>query len=255
MECEGIEVRTDVEVQGFELDDEQCVRAVESSAGRFPADIVVLGIGVRPETGLAEEAGLPLGERGGLLTDLRMRVRGTDNIWAAGDCVENVDRIAQRLVHVPLGTHANKQGRVAGTNLGGGYATFPGIVGTGVTKVCAVEVARTGLRERDAEAAGYATLSVKVESTTRAGYFPGAEPLTVKLVVERRTGRLLGAQIVGREGAAKRIDVCAVALWNAMSVEEMTMLDLGYAPAYSPVWDPVLIAARKAADAIAADRA
>jgi NADPH-dependent 2,4-dienoyl-CoA reductase/sulfur reductase-like enzyme len=252
MECEGIRVLTDVEVTSIALDGDGRVTAVETSQGRLDADVVVLGIGVRPETELAEAAGLPLGVHGGLLTDLQMRVRGHQNVWAAGDCVEVVDRVAQRLVHVPLGTHANKQGRVAGTNIGGGYATFPGVVGTGVTKVCDVEVARTGLGERDAAAAGFDTLSVRVESTTRAGYYPGAAPLTVKLVVERRTGRLLGAQIVGREGAAKRIDVCAVALWNGMTVEEMTALDLGYAPPYSPVWDPVLVAARKAADRIAA---
>jgi NADPH-dependent 2,4-dienoyl-CoA reductase/sulfur reductase-like enzyme len=135
---------------------------------------------------------------------------------------------------------------VAGINIGGGYATFPGVVGTAVSKLCGVEVARTGLTEREAAATGFATQSVKVESTTRAGYFPGAAPITTKLVVERVSGRLLGAQIVGEEGAAKRIDVLACALWNEMGVDEILHLDLGYAPPFSPVWDPVLIAARKA---------
>jgi NADPH-dependent 2,4-dienoyl-CoA reductase/sulfur reductase-like enzyme len=254
MECEGIGLATGVEVRGVELDGAGAVTAVETSAGRMAADIVVLGLGVRPETALADAAGLPLGASRGLLTDLRMRVRGHDNVWAAGDCVEVFDRVARKDVHIPLGTHANKQGRAIGTNIGGGYATFPGVVGTAVTKVCGVEVARTGLREADARAAGFDALTVKVESTTRAGYFPGAQPLTVKMIAERRTGRLLGVQILGREGAAKRIDVCAVALWNDMTVEAMSGLDLGYAPPYSPVWDPVLIAARKAADAVAAPR-
>jgi NADPH-dependent 2,4-dienoyl-CoA reductase/sulfur reductase-like enzyme len=153
-------------------------------------------------------------------------------------------------VAIALGTHANKQGRVAGINLGGGYATFPGVVGTAVSKICGVEVARTGLTEPEATEAGFEHLNVVVESTTRAGYFPGAVPMKTKLIVEQRSGRLLGAQIVGRENAAKRVDGLAIALWNEMTVEEMTGLDLGYAPPFSPVWDPVLIAARKASELV-----
>lgn len=170
-----------------------------------------------------------------------------------GDCVETRHLVSGAPVAIALGTHANKQGRVAGVNLGGGYATFPGVAGTAVSKICDVEVARTGLNEREAAAAGFATLSVVVESTTRAGYHPGAMGMTTKLIAERRSGRLLGAQIVGKENAAKRVDGLAIALWNGMTVEEMTGLDLGYAPPFSPVWDPVLIAARKAADAVERD--
>jgi NADPH-dependent 2,4-dienoyl-CoA reductase/sulfur reductase-like enzyme len=187
-----------------------------------------------------------------LVTDLQMRVFDADGVWAAGDCVESIDLVSGNRVHVALGTHANKQGRVLGTNLGGGYATFPGVVGTAVSKVCDLEIARTGLKEADCDAVGYQWLTVSVGSTTRAGYFPGAAEITVKLVVEKRTGRLLGGQIVGKEGAAKRIDALAVALWNRMTVEEISGLDLGYAPPFSPVWDPVLIAARKAADSVRA---
>jgi NADPH-dependent 2,4-dienoyl-CoA reductase/sulfur reductase-like enzyme len=235
--------------------------------GTLPADIVVLGLGVRPNTGLAEESGIPLGVTGGLRTDLRMRVVGApsphlkgapnaglvDGVWAAGDCVQTVHRITGQPVHVPLGTHANKQGRVAGINIGGGYATFPGVIGTAVTKVCDLEVARTGLTEAEATAAGYAFVTVSIDSTSRAGYYPGASSMTVKLIAEKRTGLLLGAQIVGREEAAKRIDALAIAAWNHMTVEEMTALDLSYAPPFAPVWDPVLIAARKATDAVLAD--
>jgi NADPH-dependent 2,4-dienoyl-CoA reductase/sulfur reductase-like enzyme len=226
------------------------VTAVATDAGSFPADLVVLGTGVEPETTLAREAGLTLGRWGGLVTDLQMRVFDAEGVWAAGDCVESIDLVSGNRVHVALGTHANKQGRVLGTNLGGGYATFPGVVGTAVSKVCELEIARTGLREADCDAVGYRWLAVSVDSTTRAGYYPDAAPITVKLVVEQRTGRLLGGQIVGREGAAKRVDILAVALWNRMTVEEIALLDLGYAPPFSPVWDPVLIAARKAADAV-----
>jgi len=227
----GIEVRTSTHVQGLESREGR-ISAVVTPEGTLPADIVVLG----------------------LRTDLRMRVVGPhgdlDGIWAAGDCVQTVHRVSGQPVHVPLGTHANKQGRVAGINIGGGYATFPGVIGTGVTKVCELEVARTGLTEKEAGRAGFAFVSAAVESTSRAGYYPGASSMVVKLIAEKRTGMLLGAQIVGREEAAKRIDSLAIAVWNSMTVEEMTALDLSYAPPFSPVWDPVLIAARKATDAV-----
>ncbi|MFY1704121.1 FAD-dependent oxidoreductase [Micromonospora sp. WMMA1923] len=250
MRALGIEIRTGVEVTGLRERDGR-VTAVVTDDGPVPADVVVLGLGVRPNTALAEAAGLPLGSSGGVRVDRRMRVLGVPDVWAAGDCVESLHRVSGLPVHIPLGTHANKQGRVAGINIGGGYAAFPGVIGTAVTKVCELEVGRTGLREQDAHAAGFEFVSVHVESTNRAGYYPGARPMTVKLIAERPSGRLLGAQIVGWSEAAKRIDALAVALWNEMTVDDMTGLDLGYAPPYAPVWDPVLIAARKAVDALA----
>ncbi|MCL2552269.1 MAG: FAD-dependent oxidoreductase [Actinomycetia bacterium] len=229
------------------------VRAVATDGAEYPADLVVLGLGVRPATDLARAAGLPLGAAGGLLTDRAMRVRGCERLWAGGDCVEVLNLVSGAEQHVPLGTHANKHGRIIGTNIGGGYATFPGVVGTAVSKVCAVEIARTGLKESQARAAGLRFVTAVVESTSRAGYYPDAGLMTVKMIAERGTGRLLGLQIVGREGAAKRVDVGAVALTAGMTVDQMIDLDLGYAPPFSPVWDPVLVAARKAAEAVAAD--
>jgi NADPH-dependent 2,4-dienoyl-CoA reductase/sulfur reductase-like enzyme len=200
---------------------------------------------VKPNSALAETAGLRIGPSGAVAVDRRMRT-SHPAVWSAGDCAEKRHRISDRPVSVALGTHANKEGRVAGINLGGGYATFPGVIGTAVTKVGPLEVARTGLGEAEAERAGFVTDAVVSESTTRAGYYPGAAPITTKLVVERGTGRLLGGQIVGEEGAAKRIDAVALAVWNSMTVEELLGVDLSYAPPYSPVWDPVLAAARRA---------
>ncbi|MFI7337668.1 FAD-dependent oxidoreductase [Streptomyces sp. NPDC050085] len=248
----GITMVGDAEVTKILTGDDGRVRAVATEDAEFPADVVVLGIGVRPQTALARDAGLPLGEHGGLLTDLGMRVRGHENVWAGGDCVEVHDLVSGGERYVALGTHANKHGQVIGTNVGGGYATFPGVVGTAVSKVCDLEIARTGLREKDARRAGLQFVTVTIESTSRAGYYPGAAPMTVKMLAERRTGKLLGVQIVGREGAAKRVDVAAVALTAGMTVEQMTALDLGYAPPFSPVWDPVLVAARKAVTAVRA---
>ncbi|MGW0700673.1 FAD-dependent oxidoreductase [Streptomyces sp. NPDC002867] len=249
----GITTVTGSAVTKIRAGEDGRVRAVATDDAEYPADVVVLGIGVEPETALARAAGLPLGRYGGLLTDLSMRVRGHENIWAGGDCVEVLDLVSGRERHVALGTHANKHGQIIGANAGGGYGTFPGVVGTAVSKVCELEIARTGLREKDAREVGLQYVTSTIESTSRAGYYPDAAPMTVKMLAERRTGRLLGVQIVGREGAAKRVDIAAVALTAGMTVEQMTALDLGYAPPFSPVWDPVLVAARKATAAVRAE--
>ncbi|PNV32154.1 flavoprotein oxidoreductase [Streptomyces sp. DH-12] len=243
----GITMVNDATVTALPTDDDGRVRAVATADAEYPADVVVLGIGVRPETTLARDAGLPLGAHGGLLTDRSMRVRGQENVWAGGDCVEVLDLVSGQLRHIPLGTHANKHGQIIGTNAGGGYATFPGVVGTAVSKVCDLEIARTGLREKDAHRVGLRFETVTIESTSRAGYYPNASPMTVKMLAELGTGRLLGVQIVGREGAGKRVDIAAVALTAGMTVHQVAALDLGYAPPFSPVWDPVQVAARKAA--------
>ncbi len=249
----GIVTVSRAEVTKILTDDEGRVRAVATAAGdEYPADVVVLGIGVEPRTALARAAGLPLGLSGGLLTDLSMRVRGHGNVWSGGDCVEVLDLVSGRTRHIPLGTHANKHGQVIGSGVGGGYATFPGVVGTAVSKVCDLEIARTGLREKDALDVGLRFVTATITSTNTAGYYPGATEMTVKMLAERRTGRLLGVQIVGGAGAAKRVDVAAVALTAGMTVDQMVSLDLGYAPPFSPVWDPVLVAARKAVSAVRA---
>ncbi|RCV53660.1 FAD-dependent oxidoreductase [Marinitenerispora sediminis] len=244
----GAEFHPSRRVTGFESAEGR-VTAVVTDEKTHPCDMVVLGLGVRPNSDLARRAGLEIGPTGGIAVDRRMRT-SAENVWAAGDCVEVFHRVSRAPAAIALGTHANKQGRVAGTNLSGGYAAFGGVVGTALTRVCDVEVARTGLNEEEATRAGFEFATATTESTTRAGYFPGAAALTIKLLAERRTGRLLGGQIVGRENAGKRVDVLATALWNGMAVDEMAEMDLGYAPPFSPVWDPVLIAARRLAERV-----
>jgi NADPH-dependent 2,4-dienoyl-CoA reductase/sulfur reductase-like enzyme len=239
---------------GGQLYLEERVEAFEAQGGRLqavvtdqrtlPADMAILGTGVRPNSALAGEAGIPLGFRGAIKTNQRQQTE-VDGVWSAGDCAESFHLVSRQPFHVALGTVANKQGRVAGVNLGGGYATFPGVVGTAVSKICDVEVARTGLQEKEIESLGLEYVTAKIESRTRAHYYPGAGTITVKVLAEVGSGRLLGGQIVGIEGAAKRIDVLATALHAGFAVDEMIDLDLSYAPPYSPVWDPVLIAIRQ----------
>jgi NADPH-dependent 2,4-dienoyl-CoA reductase/sulfur reductase-like enzyme len=244
----GVTLHLGEAVDGFEADNGS-VRAVHTANRSLPADIVILGLGVRPNIALAREAGIAIGIKGGIVTDARMET-SVGGVWAAGDCVESMDRITGLPVVIALGTHANKQGRVVGINATGGDVRFPGVVGTAVSKICVYEVARVGLTEREAADLDRDVVAAKIESTSRAGYYPGAAPIKVKVVAERPGGRLVGAQIVGAEGAAKRIDVLATAIWNRMTVDEVASLDLSYAPPFSPVWDPVLVAARKAADAL-----
>jgi NADPH-dependent 2,4-dienoyl-CoA reductase/sulfur reductase-like enzyme len=218
--------------------------SVVTAAGRLPSDLVVLGVGTVPNSALAADAGLELGVHGSVVVDRRQQTSAA-GVFAAGDCAQSMHLVSGRPVHLPLGTVANKQSRVAGINLGGGYATFPGVLGTAIVKVFNREVARTGLSESEAAAAGFGAVSTTIESTTRAGYYPGAEPMAVKVIAERATGRLLGFQIFGGVGAAKRIDSCAVALTAGFDAETLLQTDLAYAPPFSPAWDPVQVACRE----------
>ncbi|MDO9559481.1 MAG: FAD-dependent oxidoreductase [Syntrophales bacterium] len=245
----GVNLFREETFQGAEVSDGR-VRAVVTNQRTIPADIVILGLGVRPNTELAERAGIALGVRKAIKVNDRMQTQNP-GVWAAGDCAESFHLVSRRPVHIALGTIANKQGRVAGINLGGGYATFPGVLGTAVSKICNVEVARTGLQEKEIHALGLEYVVGRIESVTRASYYPNSGKITVKALAEKGSGRLLGAQIVGVEGAAKRIDIFATALHAGFTVEDMINLDLSYAPPYSSVWDPVHIAARRAAAALA----
>jgi NADPH-dependent 2,4-dienoyl-CoA reductase/sulfur reductase-like enzyme len=243
----GIQLITDTKVECLESREGRVV-GVGCSDRELPADAVVLALGSRPEVGLAEEAGIPLGVTGAVAVDDRQRT-SVDGVWSAGDCAETRHRISGRMTNLHLGTVANKTGRVAGINLGGGEATFPGVLGTAITKIHQFEVARTGLTEFEAVEAGIEAAAAAVGSTTAAGYWPGSSKMRIKAVAERRSGRLLGAQIIGGPGAGKRIDTVAAALWGGLTAADLAMADLSYAPPFSGVWDPVLIAARKVAAA------
>ncbi|MFN3336735.1 MAG: FAD-dependent oxidoreductase, partial [Thermomicrobium sp.] len=194
-----------------------------------------------PNSDLARDAGIVLGDRNAIHVDDHCRT-SAPGVWAAGDCADAYHRLLGRSIYFPLGTTANKQGRVCGLDLAGREARFPGIVGTAITRFGETEIARTGLTEREARSAGFQVVTAQVRSTTRSGYFPGATWMTVKMVAEESTGRLLGAQIVGGSGAGKRIDTVATALTAGMTLEEFIYLDLAYAPPFSPVWDPVVVA-------------
>ncbi|TFV92273.1 flavoprotein oxidoreductase [Blastococcus sp. CT_GayMR20] len=242
----GIDVQTDQPVHEIEVDADGAVRAVRTDAGSYECDLVVLGLGMGPEVSLARDAGLELGVTGAIDVAHNQRSRSHPEVFAGGDCSQTFHRITGEAIHVALGTHANKQGRVAGSVIGGQPARFAGVLGTAMTKVGDLEVARTGLCTTQAEDGGFDYRTEVIESSTRAGYYPGAAPIAVKLITERGSGLLIGAQVVGGPGSGKRIDVLATAIWAGMTAEALAGSDLSYAPPFSPTYDPVVVAARVA---------
>lgn len=210
-------------------------------------DLVVIAVGVRPATDLLIQAGAGHLPDRSVVVDEKMRTSLPD-VYAAGDAVALPHLVLGRPAWVPLGPAANKTGRVAGTVAAGGSASFKGVVGTVAVKVFDLEVASTGLGLAEARAAGLDAVATDEVSRSRAKYYPGSSPLHVRLV-HTREGRLLGGQFAGREGAAKRVDVLATALYAGLTVADLAALDLSYAPPFAPVYDPVLAAAIKAARA------
>lgn len=238
----GVDVRLNTDLRGIETVEKR-VRRVVTDQGTIPADVVVLGLGVVPNSGLVRGL-MTLGVKNAIRVDDRQMTEH-EGIWSAGDCAETLHLVSGQPFYVALGTVANKQGKVAGSNIAGGSARFPGVVGTAVTTFGETEIARTGLGHKELEDLGRAYAEVTITAKTRAGYIPGASPITVKMTAEKGSGRLMGGQIVGGPGSAKRIDTIATALFARMTVEQFTFLDLGYSPPLSPSWDPVLIAARQ----------
>lgn len=217
---------------------------VLSDGAEVEADLVLSAIGVRPRVDLAAAAGVALGETGAIAVDSGMRA--SEDVYAAGDCVEAVHRVSGKPVWYPLGDIANRQGRVAGENLAGGAATFPGVLGTAIFKVFDQAVGRTGLGEEQAREAGFDPVLVAARTPTRARYMPQSRTIDALLTVDRRSGRLLGAQAVGTDHVDKYIDTIATAIWGGLDARDLADLDLAYAPPFSPVFAPAQIAGQLA---------
>ncbi|HOX24238.1 MAG TPA: FAD-dependent oxidoreductase [Candidatus Krumholzibacteria bacterium] len=244
LESHGVRVLTGTEVKRFIGDRRGTVAAVETSAGTFPANLCIIAVGNLPTVDLAAQAGLELGETGAIKTNSRMQTNDED-IYAAGDCVECVNLITGQPCWVPLGSNANRQGRVAAVNICGGDEHFAPIAGTTACRIFGCVIALTGLTEQRALQAGFDTVSVLVPGPDREHFVPGAGLLLLKIVVDRKTRRLLGAQATGA-GGDKRIDVAAVAIAAGMTVDQVANLDLGYAPPFGQVIDNLVMAANVA---------
>lgn len=244
IKSKGVILHKETSVEGMK-GDHGVVQRVLTDRGEVEADMVLLAIGVRPNSVLAKDASIELGVNGAIKVDEYLRTNIAD-IYAAGDCAETLHMVTGKKVYIPLGTTANKQGRIAGENAAGMQNVFEGVVGTAVTKVFDLEVARTGLSPLEAGKEGYNYLVSTIKGQTRSSAYPSGKPIHVSYVVDRDTGRLLGAQMVGEEGVAHRIDTLAACLYGKMHIEDVARLDLGYAPPFATVWDPILVAANVA---------
>jgi len=252
MESHGVKVLTNTKVT--EIEGETHVTGVVTDNGNINAEMVIMAIGVWPNVDLAKTAGLEIGETGAIRVDEHMRT-SDPSVYACGDCVECTNLITGKPCYVPLGSTANKQGRVAAINICGGEDSFPGVLASSVCKVFDFCVARTGLTEAGARRHRYEVEFVLTPAPDKAHYMPTAETLMLKLVVERQSRRLLGVQAIGPGDGSKRIDVAAIAITAGMTVDQLAKADLSYAPPYSPAMDNIITASDIARNKLNGDMA
>lgn len=236
----GVTVMTGCAVTGFAGD--SSVKTVLVGEQKLPADLVVLAPGVTPNVGLARASGLEIGVTGAIAVDARL-CTSDPYIYACGDCCETTHLVTGKKVYIPLGSTANKQGRVAGINVAGGESAFAGVIGTSIVRVFNINAGKTGLSEAEARANGFDVETVLSPAHDKAHFFPGAKPIVLKLVAERKTGRLLGLQAAGEGAVDKRLDAAATAITFHATVDQLSQVDLAYAPPYSAAMDNLIVAA------------
>jgi NADPH-dependent 2,4-dienoyl-CoA reductase/sulfur reductase-like enzyme/rhodanese-related sulfurtransferase len=241
LEKKGVKIFTSEGIQALKGKGGK-VTHVQTMSREIEADVVLMSLGIRPQVELAKQAGLKMGETGAIWVNERMET-SAEGIYAAGDCAETIHLITGKRVWIPLGSTANKQGRVVGTNACGGNATFPGVMGTTVFKTFEFNVAKTGLSMREAEKEGFHPVQAIVRGYDRAHYYPGRKESTLKVIADKETGRILGGQAVGEGPSDKFIDILAMALHGKMTCRELANVDLAYAPPFSPVLSPIIVAA------------
>ncbi|UOR10379.1 FAD-dependent oxidoreductase [Halobacillus amylolyticus] len=243
-EKQGVEILLSESVEGFSGEDNK-VSSVITDKGEYETDLVLAAVGVAPNTSFLNETGIYTSYNQAIEVNAFMETSIMD-IYAAGDCATQFHRVKQRPDYVPLGTHANKQGRVAGLNMIDKRRVYHGIVGTSILKFFDLTLARTGLSSREAEEEHFSYQTVSIESTHEAGYYSKDNPMTLKLIYDEQSRKLLGGQIIGHQGVDKRIDVLATAIYQHMTIDELIDLDLAYSPPYNSVWDPIQQVARRA---------
>jgi len=236
----GVDLHLNEKVVAFEGRDR--VNKVVTDKGSYNVDLVLLSVGVKPNIEFAKKLGLEIGTTGAIKVDKTMRTSDPD-IYAAGDNVETINLVTGKHIYIPLAPTANKMGRVAGENLAGGYAEFPGIVGTAIAKIFDIEVGRTGLTYEEALKEGFNAVYIDIIHGTRSHYYPGNKRINIRLVADKDTHRVLGLQATGEEGVLARVDTAAAVITAGMKTEDLKMLDLAYAPPFAPVWDPLVVAA------------
>ena len=240
LEFRGVRAFLGTQVQEV-LRSGESILALRTDRGELAADLFLVATGVRPATEFLAGSPVPLTANGAIRVD-ETCATGIHGVWAAGDCCEVKHLVTGKPVYIPLGTTANKMGRVAGSCIAGERERFPGVVGTAITRAFSMEVGITGLSPAEAKEAGFDPVECVIEAGSRAGYYPGGGSVLVQLTADRR-GRLLGGQVAGPEGVKGRIDTLAAVVTAGMKIDDLAMLDLAYAPPFAPVWDPLLVAA------------
>jgi NADPH-dependent 2,4-dienoyl-CoA reductase/sulfur reductase-like enzyme/rhodanese-related sulfurtransferase len=252
MAAKGVDVLTGIRAQSFTDNGKGAVASVITESGEVKADLVVLAVGVRPNVKLARDAGLEIGETGAIVTDDRMRT-SDPYIYAAGDCAETKHVVTGKPAWIPLGSTANKQGRVAAMNICGREDRFPGVSGSTVCKVFDFAAGCTGLSEHAAKAQGYDVITACAPGPDKAHYMPSSQSILIKLIVEKNTGRILGFEGAGPGDLSKRIDVAAMAIAAGMTADDLANADLCYAPPFAPAMDAIITAANVARNKLAGD--
>jgi len=236
---------TNAVVEGLSVDSANRVRHLLTNRGSFDADVVLLAIGVQPNTELARSAKLRLGQSGGIVTDERQQT-SADDVYAAGDCCEVKNLVTGKPMYLPLATVASRAAWVAGENAAGGRALYKGALRAAAVKVFGLEIAQVGIGAEEAVAAGFSVATTSISAPSRVGIMPGGGKIAVTLIVDAATNRLLGANLSGPEGVALRANTLGAAIQHKLTVDEIAQLDLIYAPPFAPLWDPILVAANKA---------
>lgn len=250
LESNGVKVITGEQVEeivGNSISRDDNVKTIKTNTNRqIDTDFILLGTGVRPNSEIAKDTGIELGYANAIKVNDYMRTNIPD-IFSAGDCATARSYITNENMYIPLGTTANRQGRVAGENAAGGDARFRGIAGSAITKVFDLYIGKTGLTKQEALNSGFDPIEEEIESVTRAGYYPDSKPIWIKIIADRKSGRILGSQIVGGEGVKERIDLIALALLLKADLRDLSSYDACYVPPASPVWEPLNIAASQTA--------
>lgn len=239
-ESKGILVHTNESLQEFIGN--RKVEKIKTDKGEYPADVVIMALGIRPSTDFIKESNIKMLKNGAILVDGKGKTSLPD-VYAAGDCASIYHKIRKDNVYIPMGTNANKQGRIVGSIIGGEDVKFTGVLGTAILKFLDMTFAMTGITEKEAEEIGIDYGKVTIEASSHAGTYPGAEKITIKLIYENTTHKILGAQLAGKAGVAGRVDVFALAIDKGMTTEDLGMVDFSYSPPYATPWDAVAIAA------------
>ncbi|MBI1806180.1 MAG: FAD-dependent oxidoreductase [Ignavibacteria bacterium] len=245
LEHHGVHFVTNASVEGFHPGTDGKVHHVITNRGTFDSDMVILSLGVEPNVTLAKSAKVRLGSTGAIATDER-QLTNIDGVYAAGDCCEVKNEVTRKPMYLPLATVASRAAWVAGENAAGGRATFKGAIRAIAVKVFGIEVAQVGISSEEARAAGFDVLTESITGASKVRLMPGSQKVTIRMIIDSRTKRLLGANVFGGDGAVLRADTLGVAIQHKLTIDEIARFDMIYAPPFAPLWDPILVAANKA---------